>query len=636
MARTPNHPRCRNSPIGDIPLSEIFRRERPDRDLPFTGERLTTGEAGQIEIEHLHRYFLARDLVRGRDVLEIACGEGYGAALLAQVARSVLAMDVSPEAVQHARRSYRRPNLTFRLADARRIEMPAASVDVVTSFETLEHFAEHERFYAELRRVLRPGGILMISTPERRVYSPDGSIANPFHVRELTQEEFLDGLRQVFPFVGLLHQRPFLGSVMLPANTGPGSPPRLDPALCFERRGPDRFESNAGDPAGGVPRALYLVAYASDRPVGLPAASLYIETSQLAEREAAIQQRLDERDAAASRRVQEAIAAVHASTSWRVTAPLRLLSKLRRPRKAARPEPAPPRPVAAPAPTGTLTAGEAARQREALGLDLPRPGLAVAVGVVTYNTPAEQLRRCLASARHALDRAGGSGRLLVIDNGDASAARPDTDRLPSQGNIGFGRAHNLLMAEAFAAGADLYIAANPDGAFHPDCIDALCRVVVAHEHRALVEAMQFPAEHPKCFDPVTLETQWASGACLAVPRIAYETIGGFDDSFFLYCEDVDLSWRARAQGIAVRIAPTALFLHAVTNRATGDAVRRWMLASGVILARKWGDAEFARDAARQLADLGSPVPESAPPTVPDAWRQVAAFTHGFSFSATRW
>lgn len=167
-------------------MGEIFLRERADDALPFTGERLTGTVAGQIEIEHLHRYFLARELARSKDVLEIACGEGYGAALLAQVARSVLAMDISAEAVAHAQRAYRQSNLEFRLGDARRLDVPENSVDLVVSFETLEHFREHEEFYAEIRRVLRPGGILILSTPDRDIYSPDGSAANSYHVRELT------------------------------------------------------------------------------------------------------------------------------------------------------------------------------------------------------------------------------------------------------------------------------------------------------------------------------------------------------------------------------------------------------------------------------------------------------------------
>lgn len=665
-------------------MGEIFARERPEQALAFTGERLTTSMTGQIEIEHLHRYFLARELSRGKDVLEIACGEGYGAALLAQVATSVLAIDVSEQAVAHAQTSYRHPALTFQHGDARRIDAADSSRDVVVSFETLEHFREHEEFYAEIRRIMRPGGILIISTLDRDVYSPDGSVANPYHVRELTKSEFSAGLRQVFPHVELLLQRPMIGSLML----ADAPHPENLPAVTFEQRGPDAFEVNQG-----LPRALYLVAYASDCPLQVPSATSYIETSQLAVREEVEIRRVQtleaerdaaRRDAEEQQRIAEAqmhaaqlrvqriraeaqrsraaaeamrahaervriegealLAAMRASTSWRVTAPLRgfkgLLSKQAQ-------APSDPRLAETPQLPGTnetsngsqgaaFTPQQASRQRAALGLDLPPPSLSVAVGIVTYDSEPEQLRRCLASAQLALSRTGGTGRLLVIDNGSPSIVPPAAQLLPTQGNLGFGAAHNVLMREAYAAGADLYIATNPDGAFHPDCIDAIARVMTAHDGKALVEASQFPAEHPKVFDPITLNTAWASGACMAIPRQLFEVTGGFDDTFFMYCEDVDLSWMARALGFDVLMAPNALFLHAVTNRTGNEKLRRMMLAAAVLLGRKWGNDRFERLAVEELTRADVEVPLAAPKPVPEQWKQIPDFTQQFSFSAVRW
>jgi ubiquinone/menaquinone biosynthesis C-methylase UbiE len=146
-------------------MGEIFERVMPLSALPWTGERLTTDVSGQVEIEHLHRYFVARSLCRGLDVLDVASGEGYGAALLAQVARSVVGIELSEEAVAHARAAYKQSGLRFMVGDARRMELPDDSVDIVVSFETIEHFYDHEAFVAEVRRVLRPAGLFIVSSP---------------------------------------------------------------------------------------------------------------------------------------------------------------------------------------------------------------------------------------------------------------------------------------------------------------------------------------------------------------------------------------------------------------------------------------------------------------------------------------
>src|SRR5262245_4583182 len=118
----------------------------PPTPLEWTGERLTTAAGGQVEVEHLHRYFLARELCRGLDVLDIASGEGYGAALLAQTARSVVGVELSATSIMHAAAAYSAPNLRFVQGDARFIPLQDASVDIVVSFETIEHFHEHDTF----------------------------------------------------------------------------------------------------------------------------------------------------------------------------------------------------------------------------------------------------------------------------------------------------------------------------------------------------------------------------------------------------------------------------------------------------------------------------------------------------------
>ena len=682
-------------------MGEIFRRDRPASELAFTGERMTGAMHGQIEIEHLHRYFLARDSARGLDVLDIACGEGYGSALLAQVAHSVLGVDVSDEAVAFAQGAYRRDNLRFVRGDGREIPAADASIDLVVSFETLEHLYEQERLVAEFRRVLRPGGLLIISTPDRNVYSPDGSVPNPHHVRELDQGEFLDLLRPAFPMVRLFLQRPMIGSAILPTAPAPGDVP----ALTFERRAGDSFEGSRG-----LPRALYLLAYCSDRPVQVPASSLYIETSQIEAREAEANRKMEARLAELQlvqaalettrqqlettrqqlettrqqlettrqqkSAAQERVDAIENGTFWRLSAPVRhflgRFPQLRRfgrggiklvwwtvtfqlPRKLkerrgfrqrlaeqaafdmseaaqiSAPQLSAPQ-LSAP----LLSAAEAQAQRQALGAFTPMPPLSIVVGVVTYDNAARELKGCLGSAELALSRAGGKGRLLILDNGPPSAPIKGVERLDSAGNIGFGAGHNRLMKAAFDAGADVYVAANPDGLFHPDCIANLARMHAAQHGRALIEACQFPVQHPKTYDPVTFKTAWVSGACLWIPRAIYEAVGGFDETFFMYCEDVDLSWRARAQGFQALINPAALFLHAVTNRSTSPRMWAMMLASGHILGKKWGNEAFTAWAAEQMALIGETPRTAAAEAVPEAWRAIPDFDHHFSFSEVRW
>ncbi|MFC3221270.1 rhamnan synthesis F family protein [Tianweitania populi] len=282
-------------------------------------------------------------------------------------------------------------------------------------------------------------------------------------------------------------------------------------------------------------------------------------------------------------------------------------------------------------------------QTRALGLDRQVDrSTRVAIGILTYNNASDQLQRMLSSARVSLEQAGleTHGRLYLTDNGvsteQLTRANAAVTRLPSAGNVGFGAGHNRLMREAFAQGTDIYISANPDGAFHPAAITAMVQMMAAQDHKALIEACQFPSEHPKTYDPFTFQTAWASGACLAISRPVFEALRGFDDDFFMYCEDVDLSWRAKAAGFPVQICPRALFLHGVTNRPHNPAVLWMVFNSAVILARKWGDPSFEAWADRQLKELGGETPTVQPEKVPPEWQHFADFSHELHFSQARW
>lgn len=183
-----------------------------------TGERLLTGYYDRFTVEHLHRYALACLLAHDKDVLDIASGEGYGSSLLASVARTVVGVDIDPLVVTHSKAKYPKKNLSFMTGAAHAIPLESASVDLVVSFETLEHHNQHEEMYSEVKRVLRPFGVLVISTPNKLFFSDMTGHRNAYHVRELYFEQFLELNRRHFTHVLMYDQKAVLGSLIIPQH----------------------------------------------------------------------------------------------------------------------------------------------------------------------------------------------------------------------------------------------------------------------------------------------------------------------------------------------------------------------------------------------------------------------------------
>lgn len=251
--------------------------------LQFTGERFLPEVEGQIELEHLHRYLIARRLVRGKSVLDIASGEGYGSVLLAAQAASVIGVDISREAVDHARVRYAAvSNLRFLVGDCADIPLKAASVDVVVSFETIEHHARHEEMLAEIKRVLRPDGLLVISSPDRYNYSLATGYENEYHVKELYRHEFEALLARHFKHTSLLGQRVAYGSIVLPEGRGG--------FVSFRKNGASVEES------AGIVAPVYLIALASDSRLPQVHGGLFDSPLEQSDLVVEIQRRLAERD----------------------------------------------------------------------------------------------------------------------------------------------------------------------------------------------------------------------------------------------------------------------------------------------------------------------------------------------------
>ncbi len=193
-------------------------------ELRFTGERYIPGTRGEIWIEHWHRYHFARRWVGGRTVLDVACGEGYGTALLARAAAQATGVDLSPEAITHAKATYTAlANVRFECAPCTRLPLDDASVDVAVSFETVEHIAEQEAFVDELARVLRPDGLLILSSPNRLEYRDKRGFENPFHVKELYREELAKLVAARFPHAAWYGQRPSFFSLIAPEGATPSA-----------------------------------------------------------------------------------------------------------------------------------------------------------------------------------------------------------------------------------------------------------------------------------------------------------------------------------------------------------------------------------------------------------------------------
>lgn len=175
----------------------------------MSSERQPVETTGRWWGEHIHRYHEALLLINPADtVLDIACGTGFGTDIIAgKTSGKVIGGDIAQEAIDECSAHWNKPNLEFRKLDGTRLDFPDNFFDKIVSFETIEHTGQYKEMAAEFARVLKPGGMLILSTPNREVSSPDGVIVNPYHIQEFTCDELRQILENSFPRVELFGQR---------------------------------------------------------------------------------------------------------------------------------------------------------------------------------------------------------------------------------------------------------------------------------------------------------------------------------------------------------------------------------------------------------------------------------------------
>ena len=249
--------------------------------------------------------------------------------------------------------------------------------------------------------------------------------------------------------------------------------------------------------------------------------------------------------------------------------------------------------------------GAVVKHREGVALNhrtiVAQPPPSIDVVIVTYNS-ASCIERCLLSL-HEADYPYGCLNIFVVDNDstDGTIEVLESGRLSAfhleivknERNLGFGAANNI----GFRRGHAKYLLLlNPDAEVEKSMLSTLVQYACSTGHHKFGawEPRQRPYEHPKIYDPVTLETEWVSGACCLILREAFEQAGGFDPNIFLYGEDVDLSWRLRAGGYKLQAVPEALVSHysyASPGEIKPNQFGNSVMSNGILRHKygRWGD-----------------------------------------------
>lgn len=171
-----------------------------ERINPYSDKSIST-------VYHIKRYEFAKNFVKGLKVLDAGCGIGYGSAILTEVAKEVIGVDVSEIAITEARKLHNKNNLSFEIMNCKSLKFPDNYFDVVVSFEVLEHIKEQNIFFLEANKVLSPQGIIILSSPNKIHTGAYNEMENPFHLKELSIRELKKIMENCFTSIQIFGMR---------------------------------------------------------------------------------------------------------------------------------------------------------------------------------------------------------------------------------------------------------------------------------------------------------------------------------------------------------------------------------------------------------------------------------------------
>ena len=172
-------------------------------------ERISENEKHMAVFKcHQAQYKFTKDYVLGQTVLDAGCGNGYGAYYLSSLAVRIIGMDISAEAIKYAQAHHQKENITYIRGNCESLPFHEHSFNIICSFEVIEHIPDYFSFLEEMKRILKPGGIAIISTPNKKVSLSSGkSSANPYHSNEFSSEDLYNLLRPRFRDVTIYGQK---------------------------------------------------------------------------------------------------------------------------------------------------------------------------------------------------------------------------------------------------------------------------------------------------------------------------------------------------------------------------------------------------------------------------------------------